>query len=410
VSQVAASPSVVRFPALRVPEFRLYWATSTVAMFADNVEHVIGYWLLWELTHSPFWLGYAVFAHWFPFLLFSLHAGAWADRFNNRHLLQITQACYVVSSGGLGLLAVTGQLQLWHMIVLLLVHGFSGVIQMPSSQVLVHDLVGKDYLPNALSLSAGSRYLAQFVGPVIGGLLLATLGPGGGLLANVLFYAPLTVALVVLRPRVVSASQPQATGWRGISEGLRFVLRDRTLLALTLLSAIPGALIGFGYQALMPALAEELGAGQAGYSWLLSANGMGAIFGAAVLGYAGLLGHKGALVCAATLGWALLLALFAVVPWIWLAFVVLFLVGVTSIVSNALSQTLVQKLAPDHMRGRVLGVYSTAFFGPRVLSGVLLGALASSLGAHAAIGLLAVVIVLAVGVLMVRVPSLRELD
>ena len=89
---------------------------------------------------------------------------------------------------------------------------------------------------------------------------------------------------------------------------------------------------------------------------------------------------------------------------------VLFLVGVTSIVSNALSQTLVQKLAPDNLRGRVLGVYSTAFFGPRVLSGVLLGALASSLGAHAAIGLLAVVIALAVGVLIVRVPSLRELD
>src|SRR5581483_7813648 len=227
--------------------------------------------------HSPFWLGYAVFAHWFPFLIFSLHAGAWADRFDNRYLLQVNQACLVICSGALGLLAVTGHLQLWHMIVLLLLHGFAGVIQMPSSQVLVYDLVGKDSLPNALSLSASSCYVAQFLGPMIGTWLLTTFGAGGGLLANLVFYAPLSIALLFLNPPRTLQPTPRTTGWRGIVEGLRFVRRHQAILGLTLLAAIPGGLLGFGYQALMPALAEELGSGQRGFGLLLSANGVGAV-------------------------------------------------------------------------------------------------------------------------------------
>lgn len=410
MQRATAPVPAARFPALRAPAFRLYWVTSTIAMLGDNVEHVIGYWLLWELTHSPFWLGYAVFAHWFPFLVFSLHAGAWADRFDNRYLLQANQACLVTCSGALGLLAVTGHLQLWHMIVLLLLHGFAGVIQTPSSQVLVYDLVGKDSLPNALSLAASSRYVAQFLGPMIGTWLLATFGAGGGLLANLAFYVPLTVALLVLNPPRLLQATPGTTGWRGIVDGLRFVCQHRAILGLTLLAAIPGGLLGFGYQALMPALAEELGSGQRGFGLLLSANGVGAIAGAIVLGYAGRVGGRGQAVCVATLAWAGLLVVFALLPWFWPAVMVLLLVGATSIVANALTQTLVQALSPDDMRGRIMGVYATAVFGPRVLSGLLLGGLATVLSAHAAVGVLAGIIVAAVLALLASLPMLRTLD
>jgi len=412
VSQAVVAESAVRFPALRVPEFRLYWLTSTISMVADNIEHVIGYWLLWELTHSPFWLGYAVFAHWFPFLVSSLHAGAWADRFDNRYLLQITQGLYVFCSGALGLLYLTGQLQLWHMIVLLLVHGFSGVIQMPSSQVLIHDLVEEADLPNALSLAAASRYVAQFLGPMVGGGLLWAFGPGGGLLTNVLIYVPFSLALLVLpAPRPTAVAPHSATGWQGIVEGLRFVRQQPVILGLTLLAAIPAGIVGFAFQAVMPALAAELGAGQQGYSWLLSANGMGAILGAGVLGYVGRVGHKGLLVCGATLLWAGLLVAFAVSPLFWLSFMIMLLVGASSIVANALGQTLVQALAPDDKRGRVMGVYATVVHGPRVVSGLLLGGLAYALGsAHLALGLLAAVVVVVVALLTAALPPVRALD
>jgi MFS family permease len=409
VSQAAIAAPALRFPALRVPQFRLYWLTSTVAMVGDNIEHVIGYWLLWELTQSPFWLGYAVFAHWFPFIVGSLHAGAWADRFDNRRLLQLSQGLYIACSGTLGLLYVTGQLQLWHMIVLLLVHGFAGVIQTPSSQVLIHDLVGKDDLPNALSLAAGSRYVAQFLGPALGGALLWAFGPGGGLLANVLLYAPFTLALAVLRPPHTAARR-EATGWQGIADGLRFVRHHREILGLTLLSAIPAGIVGFAFQALMPALAAELGTGQEGFSWLLAANGVGAVAGAGILGYLGRFGRKGLVVCGGTLVWGGLLIAFALSPVFWLSFGIMLLVGAASIVSNAIAQTLVQALSPDDKRGRVLGVYAMVVHGPRVVSGLLLGGLASILGAHVALGLLAAVVVVAVAALTAALPAVRALD
>ena len=410
MSQVAYAPAV-RFPALRVPQFRLYWATSTASMVGDNVEHVIGYWLIWELTHEPFWLGYAVFAHWVPFLLFSLHSGAWADRFDNRRLLHVSQALYYLCSGALGLLYITGQLQLWHMVILLLVHGFAGVVQLPSAQVLVYDLVGKQDLPNALSLTAGSRYVAQFLGPQVGGGLLILLGPGLGLLVNLLVYLPFSIALFVLHPPREAAPVRKATGWRGILDGLRFVRDHPTLLGLTLLAAIPAGIIGFAFQAMMPALATELGSGREGYGWLLSANGAGAIVGAVILAYLGRVRGKGRLLCAATLFWAGLLLAFAATPFFPLAFVIMLFVGASSILTNAMSQTLVQTHSPDDMRGRVMGVYAMVVHGPRVISGVLMGALASALNnTHLALGLLAVAVLLAVGTLALRMPAVRELD
>lgn len=410
MSQASVAAPAVRFPALRVPAYRLYWTTSTIGMIGDNTEHVIGYWLLWELTHSPFWLGYAVFAHWFPFIIFSLHSGAWADRFDNRRLLQVSQALYVFCSGTLGLLAVTGQLQLWHMIVILLVHGFSGVVNLPSSQVLIHDLVGKEDLPNALSLSAASRNVAQFMGPMVGTFLMMAFGPGGGLLANVFIYVPFTVALFYLHPPHTTAPVATATGWEGIKDGLRYVRRTPVILGLTLLSAIPAGIVGFAFQALMPALSADLGTGQQGYGALLSANGVGAVGGAVILGYVGRFSGKGKLVVAFTLIWAGLLLLFALSPWFLLSFGIMLLVGASSIVSNAMSQTLVQALSPDDKRGRVMGVYGMVVHGPRVISGLLLGGLASLIGAHVALGLLSAVVIVAVAALAAAPPAVRKLD
>lgn len=405
----SAGPAAARFPALRVPAYRWYWLTSTTAMMADNIEHVIGYWLLWELTHSPFWLGYAVIAHWAPFLVFSPFAGAWADRFDNRKLLQLSQGLYVLCSGGLGLLYLTGHLQLWHMVILLLVHGFSGVVQLPSSQVLIHDLVRKEELASALSLSAGSRNVAQFLGPVVGGGLLWAFGPGGGLLANVLIYAPFTLTLLWLRPRRSTAPARRATGLQGIIEGLGYVLQHRVMLGAILIVSIPMGVLG-GFQAMMPAFAAELDPDPRAYTWLLAANGAGAIAGALILGSLGRVRGKGRILCAATLLWAGLLLAFAVTPWFWLAFVLMLCVGAWTIVANAMSQTLVQHLAPDDKRGRVMGTYGMLVHGPRVCSGVLLGAAGAALGAHLGLAVLAALVLGAVAALVLALPALRALE
>src|SRR5688500_12145498 len=163
---------------------------------ADNIEHVISYWVMFQAFHSPALGGFAVISHWVPFLLFSLHSGALADRYDCRKLIQISQAMFMVASLAWGLLFLTGTLAMWHAVVILLIHGAAGVIAAPASQLILHDMVGPDQLASAIRLNATSRHLAILLGPAIGGGLMLLLGPAFGLLTNVLLFLPFTIFLL----------------------------------------------------------------------------------------------------------------------------------------------------------------------------------------------------------------------
>ena len=151
---VESDLKVQRFPALSVPHFRLFAVGNGLSMTGDNMEHVIGYWVIWQVTHSPFWLGYAVVAHWLPFTLFSLYSGSLADRTNYRSLMQLAQGIYILVSLSWGYLFLTDQIEIWHISVLLVCHGIAGLIYGPSSMLIIHDMVGADKLVSAISLNA----------------------------------------------------------------------------------------------------------------------------------------------------------------------------------------------------------------------------------------------------------------
>src|SRR5688572_5842299 len=187
-----------RFAALRIPAYRRYFLANLLSMTADNIEHVISYWVMFQLFHSPALAGFAVISHWVPFLLFSMHAGALADRYDCRKLIQISQGLFMVASLAWGVLFLLGTLQMWHAVVILLVHGAAGVVGAPASQLIIHDMVGKSDLPSAIRLNASSRYLAILVGPAIGGGLMLLLGPAWGLLTNVAFFLPFTIFVALL--------------------------------------------------------------------------------------------------------------------------------------------------------------------------------------------------------------------
>ena len=134
-------------------------------MTADNIEHVISYWVIFQTFHSPTLAGFAVISHWVPFLLFSVYAGALADRYDCRKLIQISQGLFMLASLAWGLLFLTDTLRVWHAVVILLVHGAAGVISAPPAQLILHDMVGGTELPSAIRLNASSRYLAILLGP-----------------------------------------------------------------------------------------------------------------------------------------------------------------------------------------------------------------------------------------------------
>ena len=176
------------FAALGAPGYAAYLIGSAVAMMADAIEHVISYWMIYQKFQSPALGGYAVISHWLPFLLFSVYSGVLADRFDPRRIIQLGMVLYMLCSLVWGLLFFTGRLEIWHAVAILSVHGIAGVLWAPSSQVLVHDIVGRDHLHSAVRLMAMSRVLGLLGGPAVGGAMLLAFGPSLGILLNVLIY------------------------------------------------------------------------------------------------------------------------------------------------------------------------------------------------------------------------------
>ena len=146
IDSAAAPRERVAFAALHHREYRIYFITTMLAMMADNIEHVISYWVIFKAFHSPTLAGFAVLTHWMPFLLFSVYFGALADRYDCRRIIQIAQILYMLVSLAWGLLFLAGAIQMWHAAALLVVHGLAGVLWNPASQLLIHDIVGSEHL------------------------------------------------------------------------------------------------------------------------------------------------------------------------------------------------------------------------------------------------------------------------
>ncbi len=361
-------------------------------MAGDNIEHVIGYWIIWELTHSPFWLGYAVVAHWLPFTLFSFYSGSLADRVDCRWLIQISQGLFIFSSFGWGFLYLTGRLQIWHMAVLLVIHGIAGLIFTPSSMLIIHEMVGADKLISAVSLNAILRPLSATIGPAIGGLLMGTVGPGWGFITNIFIYLPLSVSIMFYPYRGATVGKRSGSEWSFILEGFQVVRRNTVIVALLVVVAASSFLLGNAFQAFLPAFAQRLGVSSIGYSILLSANGLGAILGGFFLGWAGTTKLRPVVVTASALAWSFLLMFFAVSAVYNISLILLCMLGATQIIFVSMSQSIVQAWAPQAVRGRVIGVYNFAAQGLRALSGFSIGSLASIIGPPNALLLLAGII------------------
>src|SRR4051794_40264174 len=168
----SASPAPRSFAAMRHSGFRAQFVTYVFSMMADNIEHVISYWVVFQKFHSPALGGFAVVSHWLPFLLFSVHVGALADRWDPRRLIQLGMAIFMLVSIAWATLFVTDSLQMWHAMALLVLHGAAGVLWNPPSQSLIHDIVAPHQLQSAVRLGATARYLGLLMGPAVGAGLL----------------------------------------------------------------------------------------------------------------------------------------------------------------------------------------------------------------------------------------------
>lgn len=405
-----------RFVALRNPTFRLYWLASTCSSLGDTFEAVVRNWLVWELTKSPFWLGIANFCHWLPFSLLALHAGVLADRVDNRKLIRISELFYLSSAVIMALLVLTGAADLRVLLLLLVLHGIGGGISQPSRQVLVHNIVGREALLNAVSLNSSARQCLQIIGPPLAGWALVTIGAGWGYVITAALFLPLIVTLTIMRVERTHqrADASAQSAWRSLQEGITYVRSKPVLLGLLAMVATPTVLIGTSFNSMMPYFADKVfHTGAAGYSFLLSATGVGAILGALALSFMRTVTHKGKVVIGCALAYALLVITFALsapyVP-VLLGSLVLAMGGMTYVIYQTSMNTLLQLAAPDAIRGRVMGLYSMSTFGLQIFNGPVVGTLAVMLSVSAALTIVATAIVAITTAIAVKVPALRTID
>lgn len=386
----------VRFAALHVRDYRRYFVLALLSLTAENVEHVISYWVMFQKFHSPALAGFAVISHWLPFLLFSVYTGALADRHDCRTLIQIAQGLYGLASLLWGVLVLTDTLLVWHAAALLLVHGAAGVLISPAVQLIIHDMVGPSQLPSAIRLNASSRHLSIMLGPAVGGGLMLLLGPAWGMLVNVLLYLPLT-AFLALAPYTGHRGRSPATSAPSGSfrEPLAHVRADRRLMTMMLLGGATSLFVGSAFQAQMPEYAHDLGSDEAGvwYSVLLAANAAGAILGALLLESLSALQPSARAAILAAGAWGVAIGLFALAPSYAAAVTLLVVAGVFNIAFTSIAQTLVQLLAPAAVRGRVVGLFNTASLGLRAGSGVTVGVLGAFINVHWSLALSAAAVV-----------------
>ena len=284
------------FAALRQPGYAAYLTGTMLAMMADSIEHVISYWIIYEKFKSPALGGFAVISHWLPFLLFSIWSGALADRYDSRRIIQFGMVLFMLCSLGWGVLFATDTLQVWHAVVLLTIHGMAGVFWAPASQLLVHDIAGRDNLHSAVRLMAMARTLGLLGGPAVGGVMLLAFGPSLGMLINVLIYVPLTWWLWKAPFGPSFRKEPRAAprgegGFAGVFATAREIAGNQVVVSMTLLAAASSFVLGNAYQAQMPEFAADLGHDHVDfhYTMLFAANAAGALAAGLILEAYGLL-------------------------------------------------------------------------------------------------------------------------
>jgi MFS family permease len=401
VAVPSASDSVVeaprRFAALRHRDARPYLVGAALAMMADNIEHVITYWVLWQKFHSPALAGFQVISHWVPFLLFSVYFGALADRFDCRRVIQAAQLLFMAVSVSWGILFATGTLQIWHAGVLLVLHGAAGSLWGPAEQLMLHDFVGSKELPSAVRLNATFRSLGVLFGPAVGSALLLGLGPTAGIFANVAFYLPLTLFLFRTRytghNRDSGVPRPRV----GLVDSVRVLRRvagDHTLTTMIVLAGLASFFLGTALQATMPVFAQDLGHGDVGYGVLLFASGAGGVIGGILLEATRILRPSVSAAVFTTVVYALSTLGFAMAGSYLLAVPLLFVGGVANLASMSIGQTVTQLRADPGDRGRVVGVYNMSANGLRTGSGLTVGLFGTAVGVHVSLGVSAALLCL----------------
>ncbi len=401
-----ASGSPQRFAALRHKPTAKYIGAASLGMMGDNIEHVITYWVIWQLFQSPLLAGFAVVSHWLPHLFLSVYFGGLADRYDCRRIIQAAQVMFILASVGWGVMFITGIIEPWMCCVLLVVHGLASSIWHPAEQVMLYDVSGRKSLNSAVRLNATGRNLGMLAGPVVGGALLLTVGPEVGILFNTVFFLPMTV--LMMRTKYTGHSRDgvqierKRPTLRDVLSSVTLLRGQPVLISMMILGAACSLFIGAALPPVMPEFAEMLGVDDAGmtYTVLLAAMAAGSVFGGILLEMTGVITASVRVAVVFTAAFGVAVVIFAMSQNYVLSVIALLVGGFCNLVGMSTELTIVQLVAPSASRGTVLGLHGMATMGARAGSGVAVGTLGALHGVPLAIGLSSGALVLVTLVLL----------
>ena len=396
------------FRAFHYSHFRLMWGGAFTSTTGAFVQEVAQSWLVYQLTNDPFLLGLTVFLNNGPILLLSLLGGVAADRMDRRKLLIGSQLIQMAAALALAALIWTDQILIWHILAAALFTGVGQAFGGPAYQALIPSLVDKVDLPNAIALMSIQFNLAGVVGRAIGGVAFEALGAGWCFAINGLSFLAVIVSLLLL-PSKFTPSKQQSHVLLSLREGLSFVFRHQTMFPLIILG-VATAFLGIPVITLLPVFAKDVYLlGPAGYSYLAAVFGAGGVVGALVVAWLGDRERKGrrALVMQIMLG--LMTLAFGVMANVWLAGGFLFFIGASVLFVFASITSLVQLLAPENMRGRIMSVYNTAFRGSMALGPPVAGLFARTFGAPAVVAANGALLIIVAAGFFLRSRRVREL-
>ncbi len=373
------------FSSLRVRNYRLYLAGQAISLSGTWMQSVAQGWLVLELTGSGTAIGLVLALQFLPVLLLGPVGGVLPDRFDKRHLLFATQAAAGMLAAALGLLVLFDLIRLWMVYVLATGLGFVNLVDNPTRQTFIGEMVGSDHLTNAVSLNSVLVNLARVIGPAVAGALILTVGLAPCFLVNAGSYLAVIAALAAMRVEDLRRSPRQPRRRGQLREGLRYVRRTPTLFIPLLMMAVVGTLT-YEFQVILPLLARFTFDGDAGtYSTMTACMGGGAVVGGLLTAAAGRRRTTALATTAVAFGTVQLAA--ALAPGLWVALALLVLVGAASISFLALGNATLQLASAPEMRGRVMALWGVAFLGSTPVGGPLMGWIGEHLGPRYGLGL-----------------------
>jgi MFS family permease len=386
-----------RFPALASRDFLIFWLGQFVSLIGTWMQNTTQPYLAYRITGQPIYLGLIGFAASLPALLFMLPGGVLVERMDKRKVVIVMQAVMSVQAFALAYLALSGQITIWHIIVLAFVLGVANSVEITARQAMLIELVGKPALPNAIALQSTIFNAARVLGPALAGPLLVLLqdkGEGWAFFANGVSYLVVIVSLFFVRPNHEYSSNTgqRVSGLTAFREGQRFIRGSVAVALLIVMASVPGF---FGFPAIqqVPVFARDIfhqvgdtdAIVAARNSAMITAQGVGALIAAVTLATFSMMRRKGRLLTAGQFVFAGALVALAFAPTLGASLPLMTLIGWGTVTALAMTNTLIQLLVPNHLRGRVISTYLWALQGVAPFGSLFIGWMAQTFGAPVAV-------------------------